>query len=317
LDHGGGPHLALVGCTASGKSAVALEVARCLSAAGPAIELVSVDSMQVYRGMDVGTAKPTAADQRGVAHHLLDLVDPDAAFSVADFVRAAGPVLEDLAARRAAALLVGGTGLWLRAVATGLDVDASPADPGLRASLEAELTNEGLAAMAARLTAQAPIRTARTDLRNPRRVVRALEIATLRGDGPPARPLGYGGRVLRLNLTLDPAVNHAWIERRAMGQLDGGLPEEAALLRAHYGSNLRSFSAIGYHEALDLLDGRLDRAGFLAVNVARNVAFSRRQRTWFRADAFGDVELDLDAAGDPLAAALDAARRFLAGEPVS
>jgi tRNA dimethylallyltransferase len=292
-------------------------LALALAETGQRVEILSADSRQVYRGMDVGTAKPTAAEQRGVAHHLLDLVDPDAAFSVAEFVRAAEPVLKDLAARQAGALIVGGTGLWLRAVATGLDVDASPADPGLRARLEAELTNDGLAAMAARLATRAPIRAARTDLRNPRRVVRALEIATLRGDGPPARPLGYGGRVLRLNLTLDPALNHAWIERRAMGQLDGGLPEEAALLRARYGPNLRSFSAIGYHEALDLLDGRLDRAGFLAVNVARNVAFARRQRTWFRADAFGDLQLDLDAAGDPLEAALDAARRFLAGEPVS
>lgn len=267
--------------------------------------------------MDVGTAKPTTAERQGIAHHLLDLVEPDEGFSVADFVRAADPVLEDLRGRGRAALLVGGTGLWLRALATGLDVDASPADPELRARLDAELVDAGLAQIAARLTNLAPQTAARTDLHNPRRVVRALEIATLRGDGPAARPLGYGGPVLRLNLALEPELNRAWIERRAIGQLDGGLPAEAARLRARYRSDLRSFSAIGYQEAFDLLDGRLDRTGFLAVNVARNVAFARRQRTWFRADAFGDAQLELDAAADPFQAAFEASRRFLAGEPVS
>jgi tRNA dimethylallyltransferase len=292
-------------------------LALALAETGRPIEILSGDSRQVYRGLDVGTAKPTAAQQQGVPHHLLDLVEPDAAFSVADFVRAAQPVLDDLAARGRGALLVGGTGLWLRALATGLDVAGSPANHELRVRLEAELTSHGLADLAARLTIRAPITAARTDLRNPRRVVRALEIATLRGDAPPVPPLGYAGRVLRLNLTLDPALNHAWIERRAIDQLDGGLPAEAARLRTRYGPNLRAFSAIGYREAFDLLDGRLDRMGFLAVNVARNVAFARRQRTWFRADAFGAVQVDLDAAADPFGAALEAGRRFLAGEPVS
>jgi tRNA dimethylallyltransferase len=305
------------GPTATGKTGLAVRLALALAEVGRPVEILSADSRQVYRGMDVGTAKPTIAERQGVPHHLLDLVEPDAAFSVADFIRAAEPVLESLAARAGIALLVGGTGLWLRALATGLDVDASPADPALRARLEAELTSGSLESIAARLTAEAPLTAARTDLRNPRRVVRALEIATLRGDGPPARALGYRGRVLRLNLTLDPGLNRAWIERRAIGQLDSGLPDEAARLRAGYGSNLRSFSAIGYQEAFDLLDGRIDRAGFLAVNVARNVAFARRQRTWFRADAFGDAQLDLEAAQEPFAAALEASHGFLAGEPVS
>ena len=267
--------------------------------------------------MDIGTAKPTLAERREVAHHLLDLVEPDALFSVADFVRAAQPVLADLAARGGVALLVGGTGLWLRALATGLDVDASPADAELRAKLERELTTDGVEALAARLTAEAPLTAARTDLRNPRRVVRALEITGLRGDGPPAGALGYGARVLRLNMTLDPERNRAWIERRARGQLAAGLPDEAARLRLRFGSSLRSFSAIGYQEAFDLLDGRLDETGFLAVNVARNVAFARRQRTWFRSDAFGDEQHEIDAEGDPLRHALEAARRFLGDERLS
>ncbi|HEY2887961.1 MAG TPA: tRNA dimethylallyltransferase, partial [Candidatus Limnocylindrales bacterium] len=158
---------------------------------------------------------------------------------------------------------------------------------------------------------------ARTDLRNPRRVVRALEIVRLRGDGPPIAALGYGGRTLRLNLILNPETNHAWIERRAIGQLDAGLPEEAARLRQEFGSSLRAFSAIGYQEAFDLLDGRIDRTGFLAVNVARNVAFARRQRTWFRGDAFGDEQLELDAAAEPFEVAVGAVRRFIGDERLS
>ena len=267
--------------------------------------------------MDIGTAKPTPAERQGVAHHLLDLVEPDASFSVADFLRAAEPVLDSLAGRGAGALLVGGTGLWLRAMATGLDVDASPSDPELRARLEADLARDGLPALAARLTFVAPTAAARTDLRNTRRVVRGLEIGLLRGDGPPVAQLGYGGPVLPLNLALDPELNRAWIERRAIGQLEGGLPAEAARLRQRYGPDLRAFSAIGYQEAFDLLDGRIDRAGFLAVNIARNVGFAKRQRTWFRTDRFGDIQVDLDAADEAFPVALDAARQFLAGQRLS
>jgi tRNA dimethylallyltransferase len=305
------------GPTATGKTGLAIRVARELGRPDRPVEILSADSRQVYRGMNIGTAKPTLAERWRVPHHLLDLVDPDAAFSVADFVRAAEPVLADLAARGGVALLVGGTGLWLRAVATGLDIDASPADAGVRAALDVELEDGGVEVLARRLAAEAPLTAARTDLRNPRRVVRALEIVRLRGDGPPVAALGYGGRVLRLNLTLDPETNRAWIERRAIGQLDAGLPEEAARLRQEFGSSLRSFSAIGYQEAFDLLDGRIDRMSFLAVNVARNVAFARRQRTWFKGDAFGDEQLDLDAADDPAGAAIDAVRRFLDDERLS
>ena len=311
------PLVVIGGPTATGKTGLGVRLALALSAAGQPAEILSGDSRQVYRGMDIGTAKPTLAERQGVPHHLLDLVEPDSLFSVASFIGAAQPVLADLAGRGSVAILVGGTGLWLRALATGLDVDASPADSALRASLEAALVDQGLPWLAARLSSEAPIAAARTDLRNPRRVVRALEIATLRGDGPPAAATGYGGRVLRLNLTLDPEVNRTWIEQRASGQLDGGLPEEAAQLRLRYGSQLRALSAIGYQEAFDLLDGRIDRAGFLAVNVARNAAFARRQRTWFRVDAYGDVQQDLDGAADPFGSALAAAQRFLANEPVS
>ncbi len=257
--------------------------------------------------MDVGTAKPTVAERRGVAHHGLDLVEPDAAFSVHDFVGHARAALASIAAREGVAILAGGTGLWIRAVASGMDLDGSPHDPALRAALDAELDAEGLPALAERLRATAPILATRTDLANPRRVVRALEVATLRGDGPPRPPAGYPGASARIGLDVaDRSLHRAWIARRALGQLDGGLPDEAARLRSRYGEGPRSFSAIGYREAFDLLDGRIDRDGFLAINVARNAAFARRQRTWFRAEP-AMTWLD-PAVADPFDAALALAR---------
>ncbi len=246
--------------------------------------------------MDVGTAKPTLAERRAVPHHGLDLVEPDAPFSVADFVGHADGVLADLAARDGVAILVGGTGFWIRAIAGGIALDALPWDARLRASLDEDLVRDGLAPLVERLRSRAPGLAAATDLRNPRRVVRALEIAILRGDGPLPAPRGYPGTLLRITLDVaDHAVHRAWIARRAQAQLDGGILDEASALRARFALTLPAFSAIGYREAWGLLDGRLDRTGYLAVNVQRNVAFARRQRTWFRREP---VELNLDAA-DP------------------
>jgi tRNA dimethylallyltransferase len=303
------PLIVIGGPTATGKTGLAIRVAERLHADGRVAEVISADSRQVYRGMDVGTAKPTLAERRGVPHHGLDLVDPDAAFSVADFVAHVDAVLADLEARDGVALLVGGTGLWIRAVAGGLPLEGLPHDPTVRALLEADLARDGLPALVARLERAAPGLATAVDPRNPRRVVRALEIATLAGDAPRPVLRGYGGPLMRLGLDVaDHAVHRAWIARRAEAQLDGGILEEAAALRARFDPGLPAFSAIGYREAWSLLDGRLDRAGYLEVNVRRNVAFARRQRTWFRREP---LDLALDAA-DPAAtrAARDAVITF-------
>jgi len=258
--------------------------------------VISADSRQVYRGMDVGTAKPTLEERRGVPHHGLDLVEPDQPFSVADFVDHAAGVLAGLATAGGVAILAGGSGFWIRAVVGGLAVEHLPWDPATRSSIEADLARGGLAPLVGRLGDLAPGLASRTDLRNPRRVVRALEIAMLAGDGPLPEPRGYGGPVLRLGLDLvDHALHRAWIARRAEAQLDGGILAEAASLRARFDPALAAFTGIGYREAWDLLDGRLDRAGYLEVNIRRNVAFARRQRTWFRREP---VDVGLDAA-DP------------------
>ncbi len=292
------PLIVVGGPTATGKTDLAIRLALALAADGHAAEVISADSRQVYRGTDVATAKPTLAERRGVPHHGLDLADPDERFSVADFAGHVESVLPAIAARGGVALLVGGTGFWLRAIADGLALDVLPWDPNVRALLEADLADTGLGALVARLRAAAPGLAAGVDLRNPRRVVRALEIATIQGDAPRPAPRGYGGPVLRLALDVtDRAVHRAWISNRAAVQLDGGILAEAETLRARYSTSLPAFSAIGYREAWALLDGRLDRAGYLAVNIRRNVQLARRQRTWFRGEP---ADLALDAA-DPRA----------------
>ena len=175
--------------------------------------------------------------------------------------------------------------------------------PAVRASLEAALVASGPEALAGRLSALAPGLAATTDLRNPRRVVRALEIATLRGDGPRPAPRGYAGPVAWVLIDMADHTRHReWIAARSERQLDGGILTEAAALRERFGEDLRAFSSIGYREAWDLLDGKISREGYLATNTQRNVDFARRQRTWFRRERF-DLALDvmaLPSAGDVL-----------------
>ena len=169
------PALVVVaGATATGKTELAIRLAEAYIADGRAAAIISADSRQVYRGLDIGTAKATAADRARAPHHGLDLVEPDQAFSLADFATHARAVLDDLSRRDGAiAILAGGTGLYLRAVATGLDTDSLPSDPAVRARVEAELETDGLDALVARLRTLAPNAATRVDLRNPRRVVYA------------------------------------------------------------------------------------------------------------------------------------------------
>jgi tRNA dimethylallyltransferase len=302
------------GPTATGKTDLAIRLALTLAAGGHVAEVISADSRQVYRGTDVATAKPTPAERGGVPHHGLDLADPDQRFSVADFADHVEGVLSAIAARRGVAILVGGTGFWLRAIADGLALDALPWDPDVRAGLESDLAGRGLDALVTRLRAVAPALAGRVDLHNPRRVVRALEIATLQGDAPLPAPRGYDGPVLRLTLDVaDRVLHRAWIARRSAAQLDGGILAEAEAMRARYPTSLPAFSAIGYREAWDLLDGRLDRAGYLAANVGRNAAYARRQRTWFRREP-ADLALDV-AAGDALPAVVELAGARLFSGP--
>lgn len=300
--------MVIAGATATGKTGLSLRLAEALRADGIPAEVVSADSRQVYCGLDIGTAKVDEADRARVPHHGLDLVDPDRSFSVAEYAEHARAALAGIADRHGLAILVGGTGLYLRAIARGLATDALPSDRIVRARIEAELAADGVAVLAGRLRTLAPELAGRVDLRNPRRVVRALEIAELRGDTRLPAPRGYPGPVAWIGLHLAPAVHRGWIAERARGQFAAGLLDEARGLRERFDPALSAFSAIGYREAWAVLDGRASVDEAIDLDIQRNVAFAKRQRTWFRAEP--DIAW-LDAETDTVGPARAAAKRLL------
>lgn len=300
------PLIVICGATATGKTPLSIALARRIHGA----EVISADSRQVYRGIDIGTAKATAAERSLVPHHGLDVVDPDEPFSAADYQRVAFAALEAIAARGGVALLVGGTGLYLRAVARGVPLEETGRAPDVRAALERRLSGEGLHSLVAELRMRAPLAAARTDLANPRRVVRALERASVSGDVPPPAPRGYPARSVWIGLELDPSENARRIAERARAQFAAGLVEEARALRQRYDSDLPALSAVGYREAFAHLDGELTLEQAIELNIGRNRQLARRQRTWFRAEP--DVHW-LDAtAPELLDRALTLARTVLA-----
>ena len=305
---GGPPLIVIAGATATGKTDLAIRLAEALTREGRPAAIISADSRQVFRGLDIGTAKVSAADRARVPHHGLDLADPDEPFSVADFADHARGVLADLARDDAVAILVGGTGFYLRAVARGLDTASLPSDRDLRARLESDLIQDGPAALVKRLETLAPVLAASIETRNPRRVVRALEIAELRGDGTLPAPLGYPGPLLWLGLTVEPALHARRIETRVRIQFDAGLLEEARTLRERFDQALPAFSAIGYREAWAVLDGQLTVSAAIALDTQRSIAFSKRQRTWFRSEP-GITWLD--AVDDPAIRAQELVGRLL------
>lgn len=303
------PLVVIAGPTATGKTGLAIDLAERLHARGIAAEIVSADSRQVYRGLDIGTAKATAEERARVIHHGIDLVEADQPYSIADFRAHALAALEALGARGGIGILAGGTGFWLRSVFAGIDTDALPSDAAVRAGLEADLVRDGVAALAGRLSALAPGLASRTDLRNPRRVVRALEIATLQGDAQLPQPVGYPAPVLGIQLVVERGAHARRIAERARAQFDAGLVEEARALRERFDPGLPAFSAIGYRESWAFLDGELDREAAIALDAQRNLAFAKRQATWFRREPALAV---VDATEDPAAEMWPALDAFLA-----
>ncbi|HEV8282637.1 MAG TPA: tRNA (adenosine(37)-N6)-dimethylallyltransferase MiaA [Candidatus Limnocylindrales bacterium] len=302
------PLIVVAGATSTGKTELGIRLGEALTSEGHPATVISADSRQVYRGLDIGTAKVSAADRARVPHAGIDLVDPDQRFALADYVAHARSVLGDIGEEGGVALIVGGTGLYLRAVARGLDLEALPDDPAVRARLEEEFAAEGLEPLAARLQAVAPTLATEVHLANPRRVIRALEIAELRGDGRRPRPAGYSGRSIWIGLTLDRAEHDRRIAARAGAQFEAGLVDEAVGLRERFDPSLPAFSAIGYHEAWAVADGTLSVDDAIAQDARRNVAFAKRQRTWFRSEP--DVTW-LDATDAPFRRGLALARTVM------
>jgi tRNA dimethylallyltransferase len=280
--------LAIVGPTASGKSALALDVARRRLAAGRPTELIAVDAFTIYRGMDVGTASPSAEERAEVVHHLVDVLDPWQELTVAAFQRLARAAIADVRHRGATPLLVGGSGLYWRAVVD--DLRFPPTDPSVRARLEGQWGERPLDAHA-HLATLDPSAAARIDPPNLRRTVRALEVIELTGAPFSAGDDGWDrhasvvGDLTVAYLEPEGAALRERIAARATAMVVGGLLDEAATLRGLPRPLSRTAAqAIGYAEALAVLDGELP-IGDLADTIARRTwRYARRQRAWFRAD---------------------------------
>lgn len=282
---GGLRPVAILGVTASGKSSLAMEVARRRGD----VELVSVDSMQVYRGMDIGTAKPTPAERAEVRHHVLDLVDPWERFDVARFRDAVTAALADISARRRRAILVGGTGLYLRAIVDDLDLPGR--FPDVAAQLESEPDTAALHARLMELDAPA---ATRIEPGNRRRIVRALEVTI--GSGQPFSSFGPGldtfppTPVELIGIRRDRADMTHRITERFEAQMRHGLLEEVRSLRAGPLPSRTAAQALGYRELMEHLDAVADGSGSPTLDDAVGTAIRRirrfavRQERWFRRD---------------------------------
>jgi tRNA dimethylallyltransferase len=272
--------LAIVGPTAAGKSARALDLAR----RSPGLELVSVDSMQVYRGMDIGTAKPTHAERAEVPHHLIDIVDASDEFTVSMFQRECGRVLDDIASRGHRAVLVGGTGLYLRAAVGDLEIPGR--FPEVRAELDAE---PDTAVLHARLSQLDPVAADRMQPNNRRRVLRALEVTM--GSGRPFSSYGPGLDVYPplpfpvVGLRFDRDELDVRIDARFHAQMEAGWLDEVRVLADRPGGfSTTAAQALGYRELLAHVRGELTLAEAVELALQRTRRFQRRQDRWFRRD---------------------------------
>jgi tRNA dimethylallyltransferase len=272
--------VAVVGPTATGKSALAIRLAQRVGG-----EVVNADSMQLYRGMDVGTAKLPLAERGGVPHHLLDVWDVTRTASVADYQQLARACIDDLLARGVTPVVVGGSGLYLRAALDNLEFPGTDAE--IRSSLEAELATEGSAALHARLAESDPAAAAAIDPANGRRIVRALEVIALTGEPYPAALPAYESRydVSALGLDLPDELLDERIDRRVEAMMSAGLLDEVRRLdAAGLRDGVTASRALGYAQLLPVLDGHGDEPSAAEQIKARTRRFVRRQRSWFRRD---------------------------------
>lgn len=303
------PLVVVAGPTAVGKTALAIDLAQIFNA-----EVVNADSRYLYRGFDIGVAKPTAGERRGVPHHLIDVLPPAGAMSLAVYQDLAFAAIEDVLARGRLPLLVGGTPLYVNAVVENWRIPRVPPDPALRATLEAEAREHGIEALAERLRAVDPVAAERSGA-NLRRVVRALEVfagagipmSELEGADPPRF------RTLELGLEAPRSWLHDRIAARVRDQLAAGLVEEVrGLLAAGVSADAPAMGSIGYRQLLPYLRG--DQTLEAAAEAIRHDTnrYVRHQETWLRRNP---RLIPIDATdSDPTAAAESVVRSFLADE---
>jgi tRNA dimethylallyltransferase len=290
------PLIALVGPTGVGKTRMAVSLCQRLSG-----EVISADSRQIYRGLDIGTDKPSREQRALVRHHLVDILDPDEEFTLAQYQEMAYQAIDEVLDRGKVPFLVGGTGLYVRAVLEGFSIPRVKPDPELRQRLKEEAERDGGAALHARLKKVDPQAAARIDPRNVRRVIRALEvyettdepISALQKRNPPPY------RVLKLGLTMERERLYRRIDERVDAMVERGLVAEVeGLLRKGYGPELPAMSGLGYRQGSMYLAGELELAEAIDRIKSETHRFVRQQYKWFRLD--DDTIHWFDVADEPV-----------------
>ncbi|RSX54192.1 tRNA dimethylallyltransferase [Bifidobacterium goeldii] len=274
--------VSIVGPTASGKTGLGIAIAKALAVRGERAEIVNADAYQMYRGMDIGTAKPTAEEQAAVPHHLIDIVDPDEAMSVARFQQLARDCIHDLQDRGIRPILVGGSGLYARAAID--DISFPGTDPEVRKRLEERERIEGAGALFDELAVKDPEAASRMDPHNPRRTIRALEVIEVTGR-PYSASLPHYRYVIptvQIGLDLSREELDQRIDIRTKHMLEGGFVEEVERLRPHLGAT--AGRALGYQQVIDYLDGLRDMEYTFYDIAQKTKRLARKQMGWFGRD---------------------------------
>ena len=281
------PVVAIVGATGTGKSDLAIELAQKLSETGDRVEIVNADAMQLYRGMDIGTAKVPETERRGIPHHLLDVWEVTREASVADYQAMARPIIQDIQSRGAIPLLVGGSGLYASSVLYEFEFPGT--DPEIRAHLEARLEKEGLAPLLEELAGKDPLAAAAIDPQNTRRVIRALEVIEVTGKPFGAgldaehRPWQTSTVVVGLHRERTDLVEI--LNQRVEAMWERGLADEVQdLIPLGIERGVTASRAIGYQQALEFLAGEMSKEEAIQSTQSLTRRYARRQVSWFRRD---------------------------------
>ena len=272
--------VSVIGATATGKTSLGIELARRFNG-----EVVNADSRLFYRGMDIGTAKPTEAERQGVSHHLIDILDPHQSYSLSEFLKNAVDAISNITGRGKLPIVVGGTGQYIWGLLEGWEVPNIPPNPALREELETQLKDQGVAALQTRLYATGARGVEKVEILNPRRLIRAIERAVATGDAmggasKSAEP-PYDAMVIGLNAPRE--LLHVRVEKRVDQMLVAGWREEVEkLVQEGVTRNLPSMSAIGYRELVDHVEGRIDWPAIRDEILIGNHRLIGAQNNWFK-----------------------------------